>query len=153
MKSYHLVIFLFLFGCKDNLTINQITFNNEIMYKVMIEGHINKPGLYLAAKNKLVSELINEAGGYKTNAQTIKDFKISDNEKIFINSMRIKNKINLNTANTQELETVKGIGPKKSLAIIEYRQKYGNFKSVSELKLIKGIKDKIFLKIYEYFTT
>ncbi len=153
MKKYHLVVFLFLLGCKDNLTLNQLTFNDRVMYKVMIEGHVKKPGLYLVEKGKNLSDLIVEAGGYKTHAQIISDYKIKSNKKIFINSNKIKNKTNLNTANTIQLQTIKGIGPKKALAIIEYRQKYGNFKSVSELKLIKGIKEKLFLKVYEYFKT
>jgi len=41
--------------------------------------------------------------------------------------------VDLNTASQSELETVKGIGPTKSQAIIDYRKKNGNFKSVDDL--------------------
>ena len=45
--------------------------------------------------------------------------------------------VNLNTATQSQLESVKGIGPSKAKAIIEYRSKNGNFNSVDELDKIK----------------
>ena len=50
--------------------------------------------------------------------------------------------VNLNTATQAELESVKGIGPKKAEAIIEYRKKNGSFKTVDDLKNVKGFGDK-----------
>ena len=50
--------------------------------------------------------------------------------------------INLNTASKAELETVKGIGPKKAEAILEYRKTNGPLKSVDELKKVSGFGDK-----------
>jgi competence protein ComEA len=46
--------------------------------------------------------------------------------------------VNLNTASLTDLESVKGIGPKKAQAIIEFRKKNGNFKSVDELDKVSG---------------
>jgi len=46
--------------------------------------------------------------------------------------------VDLNTATQAELETVKGIGPVKAKAILEYRKKNGNFKSVDELDNVPG---------------
>lgn len=46
--------------------------------------------------------------------------------------------VDLNTASQAELETVKGIGPAKAKAILEYRKKNGNFKSVDELDNVLG---------------
>lgn len=50
--------------------------------------------------------------------------------------------VNLNTATKEELDAVKGIGPKKAEAIIEYRKKNGSFKTVDDLKNVKGFGDK-----------
>ncbi len=46
--------------------------------------------------------------------------------------------VNINTASQAELETIKGIGPAKSKAIIDYRTKNGPFKSVDDLDNVKG---------------
>ncbi len=46
--------------------------------------------------------------------------------------------VDLNTASQAELETVKGIGPAKAKAILEYRKKNGNFKSISDLDNVPG---------------
>lgn len=46
--------------------------------------------------------------------------------------------VNLNTATQAELEAVKGIGPSKAKAIIDYRTKTGGFKSVDDLAKVKG---------------
>ena len=50
--------------------------------------------------------------------------------------------VNLNTASKDELQAVNGIGPKKADAIVEYRKKNGSFKTVDDLKNVKGFGDK-----------
>lgn len=51
--------------------------------------------------------------------------------------------VNLNTASATELAALKGIGPAKAQAIVEHRDKNGAFKSVDDLKLVRGIGDKM----------
>ena len=46
--------------------------------------------------------------------------------------------VNINTATQSELEAVKGLGPAKARAILDYREKRGSFKSVDELDNVKG---------------
>jgi competence protein ComEA len=46
--------------------------------------------------------------------------------------------VNINTATQSELEAVKGLGPSKAKAILEYREKQGNFRSVDDLDNVKG---------------
>ncbi|AEH44595.1 competence protein ComEA helix-hairpin-helix repeat protein [Thermodesulfatator indicus DSM 15286] len=55
--------------------------------------------------------------------------------------------INLNVAGQEELANLPGVGPKIAAAIVEYREKYGPFKSVDELLEIKGIGPKKLEKI------
>ena len=47
--------------------------------------------------------------------------------------------VNINTATKTELESIKGIGPVKAQAIIDYRTAHGSFKSIDELDNVKGI--------------
>ncbi len=46
--------------------------------------------------------------------------------------------VDLNNASQAELETVKGIGPAKAKAIIDYRTKNGSFKSIDDLDKVPG---------------
>lgn len=64
-----------------------------------------------------------------------------------IQQNREEKKININTATEQELESLKGIGPATAKNIIRYREEYGGFSSIEEIKNVKRIGDKIFEKI------
>jgi len=46
--------------------------------------------------------------------------------------------VDLNTATTEQLQSVNGIGPKKAEAIVEYRKKNGQFKTVNDLDKVPG---------------
>jgi len=51
--------------------------------------------------------------------------------------------IDINTATATELETLKGIGPAKAKAIVEYRTAHGAFQSVDDLTKVPGVGPKI----------
>lgn len=54
---------------------------------------------------------------------------------------------NINTATKDELVALPGIGPAKAQAILDHRKVHGPFKSVEELKDVKGIGAKRFEKL------
>jgi competence protein ComEA len=55
--------------------------------------------------------------------------------------------VDLNTGSAAELEGVKGLGPAKAKAIVDYRTKNGPFKSVDDLKGVKGFGEKSVAKL------
>lgn len=46
--------------------------------------------------------------------------------------------VNLNSASQAELDTLKGVGPVKAKAIMDYRVKNGPFKAVDDLEKVPG---------------
>jgi competence protein ComEA len=61
-------------------------------------------------------------------------------------------KINVNTATQEELQTLNGIGASTAVAIINYREQIGEFKSLNSLLDVKGIGEKKLAKLSEQLT-
>lgn len=49
-------------------------------------------------------------------------------------------KVNVNTATAKELAKVDGLSKSKAAAIVSYRKKHGEFKTLDDLKEVKGFK-------------
>jgi competence protein ComEA len=64
----------------------------------------------------------------------------------------LKGPVNINKASINELMQLPHIGGERGQNIIEFRKRYGGFKSVGELRRITGIGPKIFKDIEELVT-
>lgn len=60
--------------------------------------------------------------------------------------------IDLNSATAEELDTLPGIGPATAKLIVEYRETYGGFAAIEEVKNVKRIGDKTFEKFRHLIT-
>src|SRR6266851_977002 len=60
--------------------------------------------------------------------------------------------VNINTANSEELQQVPGIGPATAEKILQMRKSYGAFKSVDDLLAIRGLGPKRLDKMRKYLT-
>ena len=60
--------------------------------------------------------------------------------------------VNINTANSEQLQTVPGIGPATAEKILQMRKSYGAFKSVDDLLAIRGLGPKRLEKMRKYLT-
>ena len=58
-------------------------------------------------------------------------------------------KVNLNTATLEQLDALPGIGPAIAQRILDYRSEKGSFKSIEELKEVRGIGDALYNEIRE----
>jgi competence protein ComEA len=61
--------------------------------------------------------------------------------------------VNINTADSETLQTLNGVGPATAEKIISYRKENGRFKSVEDIKNVSGIGDKTYEKLKDYIRT
>lgn len=133
---------------------------------VDVKGAVKRPGVYETTKEKRVKDIIDEAGGLLEDADTSNinlSQKLKDQMVVYILKKGEKPKnigdstsstsgdtgatININTANKEQLMKISGVGKTKAEAIIEYREKNGDFKNKEEITKVKGIGKSTFEKI------
>lgn len=147
---------------------------------VDIGGAVSRPGVYKADTTTRLYEVIEMAGGLRSDADTDSINQaayVEDGQKIIIPAHRepsgdtygesqpaaevpaqagaaaaaSQDLVNINTASKEELQTLSGIGEVMADRIIEYRS--GTlFKSIEDIKSVKGIGDAIFDKIKDSIT-
>jgi comEA protein len=61
-------------------------------------------------------------------------------------------KVNINQAGQEELESLPGIGPHLASVILEYREKLGPFQRIEDLMSVRGIGEKKFLQLKDRIT-
>lgn len=131
---------------------------------VYICGAVENPGVYEVPAGSRICDVTALAGGLREDAameEANLAEKISDEQKIRIltkeeaagvqtESCReadSSGRINLNTATTEELMTLPGVGQSKADSILAYRMEHGGFKATDEIMNISGIKQGVFEKI------
>ncbi len=92
--------------------------------------------------NKTILEAKNASPIVETRSYTKSSGQVAGEQ-----SSRVNGKININSASSSELDSLPGIGASYAARIIEYRESNGGFKSIDEIKNIKGIGDKTFDKL------
>lgn len=106
----------------------------NLAMKIKDEGHYIIPKVGEETKDTVVND--NE---YRNENNTLNEPE-SNND----------NKININTADLSELDSLPGFGQVTAQKIIEYRQEHTKFNSIEELMNIKGIGEKKFNNVKDY---
>ncbi len=155
------LLFVFTKDKRTNIITNEID-TNEVLDNCVVEvkGEVNRPGLYIVSADARISDVIELALGFTDKADTSSinlASHVSDGMQIIVYTYyeatgEEKNLININTATTEQLMTLPGIGEVKAKAIIEYRNKNGWFKDINELKNVSGISENLFEQIKELIT-
>ncbi|WP_270206572.1 helix-hairpin-helix domain-containing protein [Streptococcus anginosus] len=142
---------------------------------VDVKGAVKNPGIYQLKKTSRINDAIQKAGGLTTDADS-KSInlaqKLTDEAVVYVATMggvssntgqsstsgtsevasQKGNKVNLNTADLSELQTISGIGQKRAQDILDYREANGKFNSVDDLKNVSGVGAKTLEKLKEYVT-
>jgi competence ComEA-like helix-hairpin-helix protein len=61
-------------------------------------------------------------------------------------------RINLNTATREELEKLPGVGAGLAERIVEHRERYGHFRRVEHLLIVRGISERRFREMRAFIT-
>ncbi|MFD2657232.1 helix-hairpin-helix domain-containing protein [Gracilibacillus thailandensis] len=136
-------------------------------YKIDLKGEIKRPGVYQVSENDRVEDVIQLAGGFtnKADKQMInlaervydemviyvpsKDENLEETQQA-LNTGSDDQKVKVNIASVEEMQTIPGIGEVKANAIVEYRDTYGRFEKLEDLTKVSGIGDKTVEKLEEY---
>lgn len=65
----------------------------------------------------------------------------------------IDGKININTADAEEISSLEGIGEKTAQAIVDYRTEHGPFGKIEDIMLVNGIGEKTFDSVKDKICT
>lgn len=73
-------------------------------------------------------------------------------EETLMSAEKMAGKININSAEAEELEMLSGIGSTRAADIVKYREENGNFNQIEDIMEVSGIGEKTFEEIKEYIT-
>ncbi|MBI5877939.1 MAG: helix-hairpin-helix domain-containing protein [Chloroflexi bacterium] len=127
---------------------------------VQVSGAVKQPGVYRIEAGARVSDAVTAAGGVTDDAD-VSHFNLArkaiDGELIIVprigetpvaqspgstaptTAAPRTGKVNINTADAAELDTLPGIGPELAQRIIAYRQAHGPFARIEDLDNVSGI--------------
>lgn len=141
---------------------------------VYVCGQVASPGVYELPEESRIYEAVESAGGIlEQGAEESVNLaeKASDGQRIYIPSKEEAaampaetpdegssggmndERVNLNTADKEELMTLTGIGETRAEAILTYREENGSFHSPEDIMNVQGIKEGIYEKIKEQIKT
>jgi competence protein ComEA len=130
---------------------------------VHVTGAVVNPGVYELPQESRVSDAIDAAGGF---------LPVADREQINLaallkDGMQLKvetrsfyntgggsgsQRMNINTATAEELDTLPGIGPSTAQAIVNYRRQFGEFQRADEITNVEGIGPATYDRIKDLIT-
>ena len=144
------------------------------MIYVDVGGEVKDPSVVELPDGSRVTDAITAAGGLTEQAD-LTDINraafVSDGEKIYIPSQVSEleddglsvgegggggtakssdGRININTADSTQLQELTGVGPATAEKIIDYRKQNGRFQSIEDIKNVSGIGDKTYEKLKDH---
>lgn len=127
--------------------------------RVHVAGAVHSPGVYPLARDAIVSQAIDAAGG-PLDQRSLSYLNLAaglqDGAKVYVPTLAELTespaspgsfdaapadsaKLNINAADEPALERLPGIGPSLASSIVEYRRTHGDFKSIQDLLDVPGI--------------
>jgi competence protein ComEA len=130
--------------------------------QVYVTGAVIRPGVYALPPGSRVKDAVDAAGGFlpiadEDSVNLASLLQDGDHVEIpreaFDASSESLDRININQASAQELDTLPGIGPSLAEEIVSYRRQYGSFQKIEDIMGVPGIGPATFERIKDYITT
>ena len=149
--------------------------SEEVFREMIIEvtGEVNKTGIYIFRNAPTLKEVIEKAGGFKepilldtaTSSEVLETGTLLNVLKASPKEIKLKigrmeaNKLltfsiplDLNRVSVEDLRLIPGIGESLAREIVTYRERRKRFRSVDELKNVKGVGEKKYQSYKPFFT-
>lgn len=163
----------------ESKLIEEVRNDEEVNQKWMVDikGEVLFPGMYEVEKDMRIDDVVRMAGGVSNEADigtlnlaqhvqdqmmirvpSIYEEKDDTSEKetsvvqLPLPEENKTNLININTADSTELQQLSGIGGKKAEKIIIFREENGLFQNIEEIMHVSGIGEKTFEALKDYIT-
>ena len=126
--------------------------------EIYLSGAVESEGIYTFDEDSSLGDVLRGAGGLIDGMDTIKvkvRVLLADEDPFGGDrgdGEGVGTKINVNTASSEKLQTLSGIGPVKAQAIIDYRVENGLFRTVDDVINVSGIGPKTLEKIRDQIT-
>lgn len=128
----------------------EITLSNpeKIEGQIFVSGAVPNPSIYPLKTSDSIENIIQASGGFKTDADyTSLRLYIPSKEELYQ-----PQKVDINRADIWLLKALPGIGDTRAQAIVNYRNKNGSFRYITELTKVEGINVAIYENIKELIT-
>jgi competence protein ComEA len=142
-------------------------FSKDAIY-VDVSGAVNKPGVYELENGARVFHAIERAGGVTEDA-FLDNINLAtvlyDAQKVHVPrryessfqesgvATEYTGKVRINTASSEELQTLPGVGVVIAQRIINHREQNGPFASIEDIRQVSGIGEKTYQEIKDMITT
>lgn len=139
-----LLIFFLLFACAFYVDTHPFSMDSLFQQEkeVIVKGAVEKEGKILVSKDATIEDVLQEVkvdeNADLSGINPLLPVHENDVLSIPYKSEDIQ-KISINSASKELLQTLPGIGEKTAQNIIDYRNEFGLFQSLEDLMLVKGI--------------
>ena len=147
-----------------NPTTTDVTNNSNSGNSFTIEGEVNKPGTYSLGENVTIGDLIKASGGVTGNADDLAYFEdstitagntyyiASKYDQTDICSSSAISKVNINSDDSEKLQSINGITASIASSIVSYRTSNGVFRTIEQLMEVYGIGNATYRKVRNFVT-
>lgn len=142
---------------EDELPLATAPVATPVDVHVHAAGAVQRPGLYRMPADARVADLIDAAGGARADADLDRinlAAAVADGGQVFVpvvgepfagvgvdggGEAAASGPIDLNTATSDRLEELPGVGPTTAQAIVDHREDHGRFTAIEDLLGVRGI--------------